>query len=282
MLARWETNGDSLKLVRRDSPGHRTSITVRGDSIGCGFAIIAGPCAVESRDQDMRAAEVVTACGVKFFRGGEFKPRTSHYAFQGLRDEGLRLLGEVRSKFGLRIVTGVMDAELLPAVAEVADVLQIGSRNMHNYPLLEVAGRSARPILLKRGMSATVQEWLQAAEYVLLAGNAQVVLCERGIRTFETMTRNTLDLAGAVMAQSNTHLPVIVDPSHAVGVADAVPALARAAAASGVDGVMIEVHPAPESALSDGQQALSPEEFRALVPQLRQLADLSGRAKEHS
>lgn len=259
-----------LRLVTRSARPAGTVVSVRGRSIGDGnLSIIAGPCAVESRDQVLRTAEIVQDAGIAFFRGGAFKPRTSPYSFQGMRKEGLRLLAEVRSRFDLRIVTEAMDAETLPAVAEVADVVQIGSRNMHNYSLLEAAGRISRPILLKRGMSATVHEWLLAAEYVLAAGNPNVILCERGIRTFETSTRNTLDLAGAVMARRQTHLPVIVDPSHGVGVASAVPAMAMASVAAGLDGIMIEVHPSPESALSDGHQALRPAEFLQTVTLLR-------------
>lgn len=269
--ARAEINEETPRLVHAEAQPGPTIVTVRGESIGGGeaVAIIAGPCAVESRDQIMQAAEIVSAAGVRWFRAGAFKPRTSPYSFQGLGDKGLRLLGEVREQFDLRIVTEAMDAEMLPAVAEVADVVQIGSRNMHNYRLLEAAGRIARPVLLKRGMSATIQEWLLAAEYILAAGNREVILCERGIRTFEPMTRNTLDLAGAIMAKGLTHLPVVVDPSHGVGVAGAIPALAVASAVSGVDGVMIEMHPDPSQALSDKEQALGPEDFRRTVSRMR-------------
>ena len=275
MRAVSNIGGDSPRLVLRGTAGRDTVVTVRGERIGDGFTLIAGPCAVESRDQVMRAAEVVAGCGVRFFRAGAYKPRTSPYSFQGLREEGLRLLSDVRAQHDLRIVTEVMDAETLPAVREVADVLQVGSRNMHNYSLLEVVGRAGRPVLLKRGMSATIVEWLLAAEYLLAAGNPNVILCERGIRTFEPMTRNTLDLAGAVVTRRHTHLPLIVDPSHGVGIGWAVPALARAAAAAGMSGVMVEMHPHPDEALSDGEQALTPEQFRELVADLRSIARLS-------
>jgi len=260
------------RLVGRGRRPQRTVVRVKGESIGAGgLAIIAGPCAVESREQVLRTAEAVAACGVKWFRGGAFKPRTSPYAFQGLGEEGLRLLEEVSSRFNLRIVTEAKDVASLGAVGQVADVIQIGSRNMYNYSLLEAAGRLNRPVLLKRGMSATVHEWFSSAEYLLAAGNGDVILCERGIRTFETVTRNTLDLAGAILARERTHLPVVADPSHAVGVAAAVPAAALAAAAAGLDGVMIEVHPDPRAALSDGPQAVEPETFVRLVERLRRV-----------
>jgi 3-deoxy-7-phosphoheptulonate synthase len=268
------------KLVSREVKPEPTVVTVRGELIGQGgFTLIAGPCAVESRDQTFRTAELVAGCGVKFMRGGAFKPRTSPYAFQGLRDEGLRLLEAVKREFDLRIVTEAKDTETLPAVAEVADVLQIGARNMQNYSLLEAVGRMRRPVLLKRGMSATLTELFMAAEYLLSLGNYEVMLCERGIRTFETMTRNTLDLSAVVMVRHHTHLPVVADPSHGVGVAWAVPPLARAAVVAGADGVMVEVHPEPGAALSDGQQALTFDDFRRLAGELHELAAWRGRGK---
>lgn len=261
------------KLVSREVKPDPTVVNVRGVSIGDGsLAIIGGPCSVESRDQTMRTAKVVAAGGAKFFRGGAFKPRTSPYAFQGLKEEGLKLLAEVKREFDLRIVTEVKDIETLPAVAEVADVLQIGARNMQHFSLLEAVGRLRQPVLLKRGISATLQELFMAAEYILSLGNYQVILCERGIRTFETMTRNTFDLAAVVMIKHHSHLPVIADPSHGVGVDWAVPPLARAAVLAGADGVMVETHPDPSHALSDGQQSLTLNEFQELAGDLKELA----------
>jgi len=262
------------KLVSREVKPESTVVEVRGAKIGDGgLSIVAGPCSVESRDQVMRTAEVVAASGAKFFRGGAFKPRTSPYQFQGLKDEGLRLLEGVKREFDLRIVTEAKDTETLPAVAECADVIQIGARNMQNYSLLEAAGRQRKPVLIKRGMSATLQELFMAAEYVLSLGNYDVILCERGIRTFETMTRNTLDLSAVVMIKHHSHLPVMVDPSHGVGISWAVPAMARAAVAAGAeDAVMLEIHPDPSHALSDGQQSLTLEQYKGLAEELKALA----------
>ncbi|HUN80675.1 MAG TPA: 3-deoxy-7-phosphoheptulonate synthase [Phycisphaerae bacterium] len=261
------------KLVSQEVKPDPTVVEIRGEKIGEGhFALIAGPCSVESRDQVMKTAEVVSASGAKFFRGGAYKPRTSPYAFQGLKEEGLKLLGEVKQKFDLRIVTEVKDTDSLEAVAEVADVLQIGARNMQNFSLLEAAGRVRMPVLLKRGISATIQELFMAAEYLLSLGNYQVILCERGIRTFETMTRNTFDLSAISMIKRHTHLPIVADPSHGVGISWAVPAMARAAVVAGADAVMIETHPDPAKALSDGQQSLTFDEYRKLSRQLVELA----------
>ncbi len=260
------------KLVSREVKPEPTVVSVRGAGIGGGgLAVIAGPCSVESRDQVFRTAEAVAATGAKFFRGGAFKPRTSPYVFQGLKEEGLRLLDEIRQQFDLRVVTEVKDTETLPAVAQAADVLQIGARNMQNFSLLEAVGRMKRPVLLKRGMSATLQELFMAAEYLLALGNYQVVLCERGIRTFETMTRNTFDLSAVVMIKHHTHLPVVADPSHGVGIDWAVAPLARAAVVAGADAVMVEVHPDPARALSDGQQSLTFDAYRALAADLAAL-----------
>jgi 3-deoxy-7-phosphoheptulonate synthase len=260
------------KLVSREVKPEPTVVNVRGVPIGDGgFVLVAGPCSVESKDQVLRTAEVVAASGARFFRGGAFKPRTSPYAFQGLGEEGLRLLEEVKGRFDLRIVTEVKDTESLPAVAAVADVLQIGARNMQNFSLLEAAGRIRVPVLLKRGMSATIQELFMAAEYLLSLGNYEVVLCERGIRTFETMTRNTFDLSAVLMVKHHTHLPVITDPSHAVGIDWAVAPLALASVVTGADGVMVEVHPDPARALSDGQQSLSFESYNKLASELTAL-----------
>jgi 3-deoxy-7-phosphoheptulonate synthase len=262
------------KLVSREVKPESTIIDVRGAKVGGDSPVLmAGPCSVETRDQTLKTAEAVVAGGAKFFRGGAFKPRTSPYAFRGLKQEGLKILEEVKRTFDLRIVTEVMVIETMDAVAEVADVLQIGARNMQNFSLLEAAGRQRKPVLLKRGMSATIQELFMAAEYLLSLDNYAVMLCERGIRTFETMTRNTFDLSAVVMMKHYSHLPVIADPSHGVGIDWAVPPLAKAALVAGADGVIIEVHPDPDRALSDGQQSLNFEEFAALAADLKDLAD---------
>ncbi len=261
------------KLVSREVKPEPTVVDVRGVKIGDGnLALIAGPCSVESRDQIFRTAETVARSGAKLLRGGAFKPRTSPYAFQGLKEDGLKLLAEVKREFDLRVVTEAKDTETLDAVAEVADVLQIGARNMQNFSLLEAAGRLRKPVLLKRGISATLKELFMAAEYLLSLGNYDVMLCERGIRTFETMTRNTFDLSAVVMIKHYSHLPVIADPSHGVGINWAVAPLARASVVAGADGVMVEVHPEPDRALSDGQQALTFEEYRTLAVELAELA----------
>ena len=261
------------KLVSREVKPEPTIIDIRGVKVGDGSLIMmAGPCSVESREQTMKTAELVAATGAKFFRGGAFKPRTSPYMFRGLKEEGLRILEEVRSAFDLRIVTEVMDTETLPAVYESADVLQIGARNMQNFSLLEAVGRLRKPVLLKRGLSATITELFMAAEYLLSLGNYQVMLCERGIRTFETMTRNTFDLSAVLMMKRHSHLPVIADPSHGVGIDWAVPALAKAAAVAGADGLIVEVHPDPGRAMSDGQQSLNFADFKKLSADLAELA----------
>ena len=260
------------KLVSREVKPDDTVVDVRGARVGDGsLQIIAGPCSVESRDQIFATAEVVARSGARFLRGGAFKPRTSPYVFQGLKDEGLKLLDDVKRSFDLRVVTEVMNTETLDAVAQVADVLQIGARNMQNYSLLEAVGRLRKPVVLKRGMSATLHELFLAAEYLLALGNYQVILCERGIRTFETMTRNTFDLAAVVMMNRHSHLPVLADPSHGVGIDWAVAPLAKAAVVAGADALMIEVHPNPERALSDGQQSLNFDEYEHLARQLNEL-----------
>ena len=260
------------KLVSREVKPDATVIDVRGARIGDGsLQLIAGPCSAESREQIMRTAEAVARGGAKFLRGGAFKPRTSPYVFQGMKEEGLKLLDEVKQGFDLRVVTEVMNGETLEAVAQVADVLQIGARNMQNFSLLQAVGKLRKPVMIKRGMSATMQELFMAAEYLLALGNYQVMLCERGIRTFETMTRNTFDLSAAVMIKHHTHLPVVADPSHGVGIAWAVPALARAAVAAGADAVMVEAHPDPDRALSDGQQSLNLDEYAKLARELTEL-----------
>ena len=265
-------------LASRDFRPETTQVRVRDAVIGGGrLALLAGPCAVESEEQTTALAELVAAAGAGFLRGGAFKPRTSPYSFQGLGEEGLRLLRRAADRCGLAVVTEVMDASHLALVERYADMLQVGSRNMHNYALLREVGKSRKPVLLKRGMSATVEEWLLAAEYVLAQGNHQVALCERGVRTFETYTRNTLDLSSVPVVQSLSHLPVIVDPSHATGRRDLVPTMARAAVAAGADGLMIEVHPQPEEALSDGMQSLYPAQFDGLVRDCRAVARAIGR-----
>ena len=242
-----------------------TVIDVAGEKIGGGnFRIIAGPCFVESYEQITKVANVVKASGARLFRGGAFKPRTSPYAFQGLREKGLEMLLEAKKETGLPIVTEVMDISHLPLFKDV-DVIQVGARNMQNFELLKELGTCRKPILLKRGLSNTLQEFLMSAEYIMSGGNENIILCERGIRTFETATRNTLDLAAIPLLKSKTHLPVIVDPSHATGIADLVKPMAMAAAAAGADGLMIEVHNDPPHALCDGAQSLTPEKFDDLI-----------------
>jgi 3-deoxy-7-phosphoheptulonate synthase len=267
------------KLVSREVKPDDTVIEVRGVRIGGGnLCIIAGPCSVESRDQTLSTARFVRQHGASILRGGAFKPRTSPYDFQGLREEGLQLLAEAREETGMPIITEVKDTETVPLVAEYADILQIGARNMQNFSLLEAVGALGKPVMLKRGMSNTVKEWLMAAEYVVSRGNYQVMLCERGIRTFETLTRNTLDLGIVPLLRQITHLPIIVDPSHGTGVASAVAPLTRASVATGVDGVMVEVHPEPSKALSDGPQALTFPMFSELMSELRKIAAAMGQS----
>ena len=244
---------------------------------GAALAVIAGPCSVEGRDMLLESAMAVHAAGASALRGGAYKPRTSPYAFQGLGEEALRLLVEARARTGLPVVTEVMDTRQVERIAEHADVLQIGARNMQNFALLSEVGRVQRPVLLKRGLSATVKELLMAAEYVMAQGNRDVILCERGIRTFETATRNTLDVAAIPVLKRETHLPVIVDPSHAGGRADLVAPLSAAAIAAGADGLIVEVHHDPDRALSDGAQSLKPEQFSELMQQLRRIAAAVGR-----
>lgn len=234
--------------------------------------VMAGPCAVESREQLLEAARQVKAAGATILRGGAYKPRTSPYSFQGLEEKGLQLLAEAREVTGLKVVTEVMDARTLPLVAEYADILQIGARNMQNFFLLREVGRLDKPVLLKRGLSCTIEEWLMAAEYIMSMGNQRVILCERGIRTFETYTRNTLDLSAVPVVKHFSHLPVVVDPSHGTGKWQFVPTMARAAVAAGADGLLIEVHPNPAEALCDGPQSLTPENFARMMKELRRVA----------
>jgi 3-deoxy-7-phosphoheptulonate synthase len=259
--------------------GERSVLDIAGRKVGGeNFAMIAGPCTVESRDQMLQTAHVVKDAGATLLRGGAYKPRTSPYAFQGLGQEGLRLLAEAKAETGLPIVTELMDISDLDAVLEVADVVQIGARNMQNYPLLAEIGRSGCPALLKRGLSATLDELLMAAEYILKEGNPNVMLCERGIRTFETAYRFTLDLMAVPVLKELSHLPVIVDPSHAAGRRDLVTPLSLAAAAVGADGIIVEVHPNPDEAICDGPQALRAEDFAAYTRAVKQAAALAGKA----
>lgn len=268
-----------FKLASREFSPENSAFPINGVRIGGDeVVIIAGPCAVESREQILEIAHAVREAGAHALRGGAFKPRTSPYSFQGLGEEGLSLLAEARAATGLPVVTEVMSPEQVDLVASYADMLQIGARNMQNYSLLHAAGASQHPVLLKRGMSATVEELLMAAEYILSHGNRRVILCERGIRTFETATRNTTDINAIPVLKSLTHLPVILDPSHSVGNWQFVNAIARAGIAAGADGLIVEVHPNPGEALSDGGQSLKPERFALLVSQARAIAEAIGRS----
>ena len=265
------------RVGRQTKPDY-TIVNINGVQVGGSeIVIIAGPCAVENREQLFETARSVKAGGAKILRGGAFKPRSSPYNFQGLGEEGLKLLSLIRKETGLPVVTEVMDTRQVELVASYADMIQIGSRNMQNYPLLKEVGMCRKPILLKRGMMATVEEFLLAAEYILHQGNDQVILCERGIRTFETSTRNTLDLSAVPMLKRLSHLPVIVDPSHGTGVRWMVPPMAKAAVAVGADGLIIEVHYNPEEALCDGFQSLNLDEFDRLISDLMKIAQAVGR-----
>jgi 3-deoxy-7-phosphoheptulonate synthase len=262
-----------FKIASTEVKKERTVVTSLGLSVGGKrIGVIAGPCSVESKQQILEVAQIVKEAGAGGLRGGAFKPRTSPYSFQGLKETGLQLLAEAREQTGLAVVTEVMAPEHVPLVAEYADVLQVGARNMQNYPLLEAVGESGLAVLLKRGPSATMEEFLLAAEYILKTGNTQVMLCERGIRTFEDHTRFTLPLATVPYLHQTTHLPVVVDPSHGTGKASLVATMARAAVAAGADGLMVEVHPDPEKALSDGFQALTPAAFRQMMAECRKVA----------
>lgn len=266
------------KLAGREFQPDSSVITVGNARIGGEeLTVIAGPCAVESEEQIVSAARTVRDAGASLLRGGAYKPRTSPYSFQGLEEEGLKLLAVARAETGLPVVTEVMDTEHVELVAEYADMLQIGARNMQNFALLKEVGRVGKPVLLKRGLAATIEEWLMAAEYIMSAGNPNVVLCERGIRTFETATRNTLDLNAVPVVKQLSHLPIIVDPSHGTGKWQYVTPMARAAVAAGADGLIIEVHPDPERAVSDGQQSLKPDTFHDLMQQVGVIAQALGR-----
>ncbi|HET6372075.1 MAG TPA: 3-deoxy-7-phosphoheptulonate synthase [Candidatus Polarisedimenticolia bacterium] len=268
-----------FKLVSREVKHEDTVIEIAGRVVGGGqFTVIAGPCAVESLEQTLSIARSVKKAGAHFLRGGAFKPRTSPYSFQGLGEEGLKILSRARQETGLPIVTEALDTDTVDLVAEYADVVQIGARNMQNFSLLKRVGRTRRPVLLKRGMSATIDELLMSAEYIAAEGNYQIILCERGVRTFSNHTRNTLDLSSVPAVKGMSHLPMFVDPSHGTGRRDKVAPLARAGVAVGADGVIIEVHDQPERALSDGPQALYPDQFEQLMTEIRAIAALVGRA----
>lgn len=270
----------AYKLASRDVKEEDTVIRFAGTDAAIGggaLAIVAGPCSIESREQAFEIAEQVAASGAQFFRGGAYKPRTSPYAFQGLGVEALRIMAEIRERFGLRIITEAIDNESLDLVAEWADVVQIGARNMQNFSLLKRAGKLRKPVLVKRGLSATLEEFLMSAEYVMSEGNYEVILCERGVRTFADHTRNTLDLSIIPAIQRLSHLPVLVDPSHATGKRDSVLPMARAAVASGADGILVEVHNHPEKALSDGPQSIYPDQFARMMDELEQIAPVVGR-----
>jgi 3-deoxy-7-phosphoheptulonate synthase len=266
------------KIVSRDFQKEDTVITVRGQKIGGGtVALFAGPCAVEGREMMLGIGAQVASCGASFLRGGAFKPRTSPYAFLGLGEEGLRHLAEAREATGLPVATELMDPRDIDLVVKYADVIQIGARNMQNFRLLTEVGRLDKPVILKRGLSATIMEWLMSAEYIAAEGNRQIILCERGVRTFEPSTRNTFDVSAIPVVKSLSHLPVIADPSHAAGKMSLVEPLAAAAIAAGADGVMVEVHHDPETALSDGPQSLRPDTFREVAARLKGIAAAVGK-----
>lgn len=271
----------TMLFDRSQKPGG-TVVNVNGVEIGgTQIVVMAGPCAVESRDQILETAHAVHRSGARILRGGAYKPRTSPYNFKGLKEEGLKYLAQAGLEAGLPVVTEVMDARHLDIVCRYADILQVGSRNMQNFTLLEELGRIRKPVLLKRGMSATIEEFLYAAEYIMSEGNEEVILCERGIRTYETASRNTLDLNAVPILKRRTHLPVIVDPSHGTGYSWMVPHLARAAVAVGADGLIVEVHRSPNEALSDASQTLSPDEFDEMMKTLGPIAEAVGRTLDH-
>ncbi|MDP9728205.1 3-deoxy-7-phosphoheptulonate synthase [Alicyclobacillus tolerans] len=261
-------------LASRENHPENSVVQVGDIQIGGKSAtIIAGPCSVESRDSYVEIAIELQKAGAQILRGGAYKPRTSPYSFQGMGEEGLRIMAEASDITGLPTISEVMDVETLPLVAHYVDILQIGARNMQNYPLLKAVGKTKKPVMLKRGLANTIEEWLMSAEYILSAGNPSVILCERGIRTFETATRFTLDLNAVPVIRKLSHLPILIDPSHGTGHSGYVPALSRAAIAVGADGIMVEVHSNPAEALSDGPQSLTVEEFRRLAPHIHQLSD---------
>lgn len=265
------------QLVSREWKKDNTIIEINGVKIGFDLMLAAGPCAVENQEQICTISEFLSKLGIKFLRGGAYKPRTSPYAFQGLKTEGLQMMRKAADKYGMAVVTEIMAVEKLEELEEYADILQVGTRNMQNYPLLRALSKSNKPVLLKRGMSSTVEEWLLAAEYLLSGGNEQVILCERGIRTFETATRNTLDLAIVPLVKELSHLPIIVDPSQATGIRNLVGPMSIAAIAAGADGLIIETHNQPEEALSDGDQSLFLDQIENLLEPLQQQAKLKQR-----
>jgi len=270
---------DKIRLASKQSPDHRTIVEVGSYKVGGErVVVIAGPCSVESRDQLMETARIAKEAGCHMLRGGAFKPRTLPYSFQGLGEEGLEILAEARDETGLPVVTEVLAPGDVELVESYADVLQIGARNMQNYPLLRRVGSSEKPVLLKRGMAATMEEWLGCAEYILNEGNRDVILCERGVRGFNKVTRNTLDVSAVPVIHQSSHLPVVIDPSHGTGVRSLVAPMALAGVAAGADGVMVEVHPRPEEALSDGAQSLRPPELMELMNQIRKVANAVGRS----
>lgn len=263
------------KLVSRVFQNEDTIVDVKGVKFGGGYSgIIAGPCTVESYDQVDQTAKKLAACGVKALRGGAFKPRTSPYAFQGLGEEGLKILREVADKYGMITTSEVMEVSQIPLFLKYVDILQVGARNMQNFNLLKCLGEIRKPVLLKRGLSATIDEWLMSAEYIMSGGNREVILCERGIRTFEHITRNTLDISAIPVVQKISHLPIIVDPSHATGLRDKIAPMSKASLAAGADGLIIEVHNTPETAICDGAQSLYPEQFAKLFEELKALANV--------
>ena len=275
MNPKWNGQFSCFDLVAKTTEHSRSVVRVLDLEIGGSeFVVMAGPCAVESEKQLMQTAEAVAEAGARVLRGGAFKPRSSPYAFQGLGLEGLKILSKARAATGLAIVTEVMSEEDVDLIAEYADIMQVGTRSMENYALLEALGTCGRPVLLKRGMTATLEDLLRSAQVIAMAGNSQIILCERGIRTFETATRNTLDIAAVPVLKTVSHLPVIVDPSHAAGIRCLVPVLSRAAAVVGADGLIVEVHPNPEQAMSDGNQSLTFQEFRLMMSDLQPYLDL--------
>lgn len=274
-----ENKRKPYQLVSREWKSENTVINLKNTSIGNGnLTVIAGPCAVENEDQIFTICEFLSKQNVKILRGGAYKPRTSPYSFQGLKKDGLILMRQAADKFNMNVITEVMDTNLVDEVAQYADILQVGTRNMQNYQLLRALSKIDKPVMLKRGMSSTMEEWLLAAEYILAGGNYKVILCERGIRTFETATRNTLDLSIVPLLKSVSHLPVIVDPSQGTGVRELVTPMSLAAMAAGADGIMVEVHNQPEEALSDGAQSLYFDQFSSLINRLKSSADAFGRS----
>jgi len=269
---------EPYKLASRSFKSEKTIIDVDGIKIGGNaIVIMAGPCSVENEKQIFTIAEQVAKAGAKFLRGGAFKPRTSPYSFQGLGEEGLKLMRKAADTFGLKVITEAMDGTQIELIEQYADVIQIGARNMQNYNFLRELGKAKRPVMLKRGLSATFEEWLMSAEYILSSGNKQVMLCERGIRTFETATRNTMDISAIPVVHAKSHLPIIADPSHGIGIRDKVIPMARAAVAAGADGIIVEVHHDPDHAKSDGAQSLFPNQFEEMMKQLRAIAEAIGR-----